>query len=102
MVTSKDAEMRERALEYLRKAYDQVGRMMTVKMSSLNKARPPSLQYRTRRDLLREFSSSAGAVSRFAVAMGIITNEDAAQILVEFSKAHPEIGAEDQNWRPNE
>jgi hypothetical protein len=76
--------LRRLALDKVREQYEHVAAVRQVELDSVNRVRPPSLRYKSVDELLREWSSAANAVSRFAVDLGLITPEQAGQIIREF------------------
>jgi hypothetical protein len=49
------------------------------------------MRYGSTLELVREYLHCAGAVSTFAVNVGLIAPEEAAQIIRDSSAAHPEM-----------
>lgn len=95
-----DEDVHRQAHELIRKAYEDAAQMQHVSITRINRARPPSLRYRSRREIVREFLTAAGAISTFAVNVGLIPPSEAAQILRDFSARHPEIDESraEQEW----
>lgn len=85
------AALHQRALELVRERYEAVAGVAELGLERLNRSRPPALRYRSRREAVREWMECAGAVSTFAVHLGLISGEEAAQIIREHTAGHPEI-----------
>jgi len=49
------------------------------------------MQYRSINELVREWLAAAGAVCTFAVNIGVITPQEALQIIRDFQAAHPDM-----------
>jgi hypothetical protein len=98
-MTVDDARLRQKALELVQEAYENVVTMSatdTVDLARLNQGRPPSHRYASREALLDEWEAMAGAVSTFAVSLGVLSPDEAAQVIRDFSEAHPEL--DDGEW----
>ena len=80
---------RERALELLRKEYENAPTLLAAK----SWMKFPEGPYRDLRELVTAMSHGAGAAADFAVRMGLITPEDAADLIRETAAAHPEFVA---------
>jgi hypothetical protein len=102
-VSTSGESVRRRAIELIRASYEAAARVRALNLTRLNRARPPSMRYATKNHLIREYLSAAGAVSTFAVNLGLITPEEAAQLIRDFQSAHPELhqGDEEQWWDIN-
>ena len=86
----------QRALELVREQYEHIAEMQGVDLARINRRYPRAMQYRSMRQLLREWQSNAGAVSTFAVNLGLITPEEAQRVILDFYAAHPEMREEEQ------
>jgi hypothetical protein len=75
-----DETPRAKALGLIAKAWDVARGMEDTPIEAVNRVRPPELQYRSQEDLVREWVAVAGAVSTFAVQMGLITPDDDADL----------------------
>jgi hypothetical protein len=84
------AQLRQRALELVREHYEIAGRMRNVSLGRLNRSRPPSLRYHRREEVEREWLAMAGAVSTFAVNLGLITPDEDRQVILDFQVKYPE------------
>jgi hypothetical protein len=82
--------IRNKALELVREAYEDIARMVDAPLEKINAVKPPSMQYGSINELIREYFSRAGAVATFAVNVELITPEQARRVIVEFQAAHPE------------
>ena len=94
-------ELRRQARAEIRRHYRTAAAMGGVDIQQLNRARPPSMRYRSTAELVHEFLSRAAAVLDFAGRLELITQEQAAELLREFMATHPELelGAEeDDAW----
>ncbi len=83
--------VRRRALERVRAQYEYAAGMSELSLQSVNRVRPPSMQYRSINELVREWLAAAGAVCTFAVNIGVITPQEALQIIRDFQAAHPDM-----------
>jgi undecaprenyl pyrophosphate synthase len=83
--------VRQRALDLVRDRYDQVASIARVDLKAVNRPRPVSMQYGSRREIVREFLAVAGEVATFAVTLGLITPDQARQAILDFAAAHPEL-----------
>lgn len=95
-----DEDVRRQALELIGQAYESAAQMQHVNISSISRARPPSMRYRSRREIVREFLATAGAISTFAVNVGLISPSEAARTIRDFSARHPEMDESpgDKEW----
>jgi hypothetical protein len=91
MLEEPSEAMRRRALDLVREGFEVAAGMRHVRLDRLNSGQPPASQYRTQEELERDFLHAAVAVSTFAVNMGLITPEQAAQVIRDFQDAHPEV-----------
>jgi hypothetical protein len=74
-----DERARTKALALIADAWAVAQAMESTPIEVVNRSRPPELRYRTQEDLAREWVAVAGAVSTFAVQMGLIAPEDDAE-----------------------
>jgi hypothetical protein len=86
--------LRYQALELVRERYEDAAQMRDANLESINQVRPPSLRYPSMDHVVYQWLAMAGAVSTFAVNVGLITSEQARQVIVDFLTAHPEMRAE--------
>jgi uncharacterized protein YlaN (UPF0358 family) len=91
-----DARLREAALDLVREEYENAARLNTVSLEKINRVRPPWKPYASIDQLVDEWLAMAGAVSTFAVRLGLISPEEAGQIIRDFFAAHPELI--DEEW----
>jgi len=75
-----DENLRARALELIAGAWDVARDMEGTPLDAINRVRPPDLRYGRQEDLVREWVAVAGAISTFAVQMGLITPADDADL----------------------
>ena len=83
--------LRTRALILVREQYEWAARMKHTPIERINRVRPPALQYRSPDEMVREWLACAGAVANFAHELGLITTEEAKQVILDFCAAHPEM-----------
>lgn len=88
---SSDSQMRERAIELIRDAYEIAAKMKNVDLDAINAPRPAKLRYSSQADLVRDFIDSAGAILDFAGKLGLVNQDEAIAILRETGSAHPEL-----------
>ena len=81
-----DESTHEKALAFVRDSFRQAIAMRTIDLELINASRPLALKYHSREEAFRDFWHAAGAVSTFAVKMGLITPADAASVLREYGK----------------
>ncbi len=89
------AKLRRRALDLVRQRYEVAASIRQVSLDRINRVRPPELHYRSIDEAVREFMGEANAVSTFAVEVGLITSEEARQVILEFYAKHPEMHSEE-------
>lgn len=93
----KDA--RRGAMELVREAYYAAANMVGSDLEAINRSRPPGMRYRSERRLIHEFLLMAGAVSTFAVQVGLIEQDALTAFLKEFWAEQPDLIAEaDESW----
>jgi len=81
----------QEAAKRVREQYEHATGWARVSLESVNRVRPPSRQYRGTDEIVRERLAAAGAVSRFAVSLGLITPEQTRDIILEFQRTHPDV-----------
>jgi hypothetical protein len=89
-----DQARRSDALRLVREEYEAAALFHGTtpeQLERINRPRPSWMRYGSVLELVREHLARAGAVSTFAVNVGFITPEEAAQIIRDFSAAHPEM-----------
>lgn len=84
---SLDNGARDRALALVRDAYKQAIALRTADLERINGPRPLALKYQSRDELFRDFWHAAGAMATFAVNMGLITRDDAENLLREYGNS---------------
>lgn len=82
------------ALARVREEYETIADMSGLSMDQINRWREPTDQYDSMDEFLRIWWARAGAVADFAVGLGLITPDQAREILVDFCSAHPELGGD--------
>jgi hypothetical protein len=85
---------RAEALQLVRGAYEAVALFHGTTpelLERINRPRPSWMRYGSTLELVREYLHCAGAVSTFAVNVGLITPEEAAQVIRDFTATHPEM-----------
>ncbi len=60
-----ELNLKTRALELVREAFDIAVGMQRVNLSAVNRPRPPKLRYKTQADLVRDFSDRASGMLDF-------------------------------------
>lgn len=88
-------ELHRLALDRVRRQYELIAAMRGANLRSMNRGLPRDRRYRSVDELVREWSTAAGAVSNFAFALGLISGEEQAQIIRDFHAAHPDVWPED-------
>ena len=82
------ADLRERAYELLRDRYAAARDLSSISPRTyelINRVRPPEMRYDKPERLGQEFWAMAGAVATFAVELGLITPEQAADFIRTYS-----------------
>ena len=97
-MTEMKSNLSQRAFDLVSEAYEQEAAILNVDLDRINRMRPPSLRYDSIKDAYRQFVSDAGAVSTFAVNLGLLTSKQAKQIILEFQAAHPELARDDEDF----
>lgn len=87
---------RRHALQLVEEQYESIHRMSSTPLDRINRVRPESMKYYSVEHLLNEAFACANAVSWFAVALGLITSEEARQVILKFQAAHPELHPSDE------
>jgi hypothetical protein len=82
-------ELKKKALDKVREAYESAARMKGVNLDSVNRVRAESERFRSAEALLSYWFGLAAAVSRFAVSLKLITPEQSLQVILETRSAHP-------------
>jgi len=82
-------EMKRRALELVREAYSTAAEMRNVPLDVINRKQPPNLRYRSSLELVREEFAAANALATFAVQLGLLTSDQAAELLRESQRKNP-------------
>jgi hypothetical protein len=90
MPRSREA-IRRAALGRVREEYENIAHMSRLSLDQINRAEPVSRHYRSVDEYLRIWFSRAEAVSSFAVNLGLISPQQALQVIHEFQDAHPEL-----------
>jgi len=85
------SELRERALALIRAEYDSVASFAKLPLETVNRGAPADLPYRSTDEVVDEWTSRATAMATFAVNLGVITREDAQELIVSFFERHPEL-----------
>lgn len=88
-----ELQIRRKAKQLVKRAYQVAARMTTVNLASLNSVRPKKLRYRTQSDLVLEFVQRANAMMDFAGQLGLISPAESTRIVKAFWSAHPELEA---------
>lgn len=81
-------------IERVREEYERITRVINLGLDAINSSLPGPFRYRSIHEVERDWSSRAGAVSGMAVSLGLISSEEAAQIIRELQTAHPELWVE--------
>ncbi len=84
-------DLRRQARERVREQYELAAGWRRVNLTALNRGGSPSTAYGSIEEVEREWLAAAGQVASFAVALGLITPDEARQILVDFCANHPEL-----------
>ena len=77
-------ELKARALALVRPEYEYATAAAQADLERINRVRPESLRYGSVQELVRESFHAAGAVSTFAVNVGLLSPDDAAALIREF------------------
>jgi hypothetical protein len=86
--SNRDEQLRRKAVELIRAAYDVADRMREgVDLDALNESRPPTLRYHAQYELVREFIDRANAMSDFAGRLGLIDSDEDVAIV----RDHPDL-----------
>ena len=83
--------LRCEALRLVREEYDAVAAKKAIGIRAINRLRPEHMKFQSVNDLVRESLARAGAISTFAVSLGLITSDEARQMITDFGAMHPEI-----------
>ena len=70
--SSRDEELHLKAVVLVREAYDMADKMRNVNLDAVNERRPPTLRYRSKHELVREFMARAGAMQELAGQLGLM------------------------------
>ena len=96
----------EKALQLVRKEYQTAADMrafaLRVGVDHINRVRPPSIRYGSVEEVFREFMHGAGAVADFAVELGLISPEEAGQVIRDLYAAQPELPRDEDFEVPSE
>jgi hypothetical protein len=65
-----------------------------VPLDTLNRGARPELPYRSTDEVVDEWAGRATAIATFAVNLGVITPQDAEELIVGFFDRHPELREE--------
>ena len=82
------------AVERVREAYEDIVRLGGLRLEQVNRLRHPAERYCSMQEYVRELWARAGAVSTFAVNVGLITPDQALQIIRDFMDEHPHVPRE--------
>ncbi|MEA2682697.1 MAG: ribonuclease / adenosylcobalamin/alpha-ribazole phosphatase [Chloroflexota bacterium] len=92
-------DARRAAMDLVREAYYNAAHMATGDLKALNRRRPPGMRYESHRQLVHEFLLMAGAISTFAVQVGLVQPDELKAFLREFWAEQPDlIDQEDEAW----
>lgn len=93
-------DLRQRAIDRLRSAYEDIYYLSRLPLSSLNKRRNVSNEYHSITEYTRELFARASAIGTFAVELGLISPNDQRDAMYEFCDNHPEHAP--PGWRRGE
>jgi hypothetical protein len=84
-------DLKRKALDLVREEYALIAAKSRADLERINRVRPSSRRYNSRDHLLNEAFAVAGAVSSFAVNLGVLSPDEARQIIHEFEEQHPDL-----------
>jgi len=87
-----DPNLKKKAAELIREAFDIASEMQHVDLAALNEARPANLRYGSRSDLVRDFWDRADGMLQFARKLELISSEEGEAIRFEVLSRHPDLG----------
>jgi ribonuclease HI len=92
-------DLRQAAWDLVREGYYAAANMAGSDLGALNSTRPPGMRYASETQLIREFLQMAGAVSTFAVRLGLVSPTELTEFLQEFHADQPDlIDPADEAW----
>jgi hypothetical protein len=83
-------ELRFRAIDRLRAAYDDVYHLSKIPLTLLNERKDASAEYHSVQEYTRELLARANAIGGFAVDIGILEPFDQLDAMYEFCDKYPE------------
>src|SRR5690349_2745926 len=89
-----EPEIRRKSVELIRDSYEMAGRMVNVDLEAVNRSRPSRLRYGSQSELVREFVERANATMEFATSIGLLTADEAKDLLRGIGQEHPAL----QDW----
>ena len=96
---SEARELRQAAMDLVREAYYEAANAAGSDLGALNRSRPPGMRYTSETQAIRELLQMAGAVSTFAVRLGLVASEELLGFLREFHAEQPDlIDPADEAW----
>ena len=82
------------AVERVREQYEDIVHLGKLRLEQINRVRHPAEYYCSIQEYVRELWARAGAVSTFAVNVGLVSPDQALQIIQDFLDEHPDIPRE--------
>ena len=80
---------KERALAEVNDAYESIAGVAGVSLDALNRPRPQEMKYGSMDEVIREWSTMAGAIAGFAVGLKLITSKEALEAILQFQEPPP-------------
>jgi hypothetical protein len=90
----------QRALAEVNFAYESIAGMTSVPLDVLNRARPEAMRYQSVSQLVQKLTARASAMAALAVTLGLITPDQAGDVIRQFQERHPGIWDDAQNEVP--
>lgn len=82
------------AVDLVREGYEDIVHLGKLDLTIINRVRHPAEQYCSAGEFVRELWARAGAVSSFAVRAGLISGDQALQVIKDFLADHPDAPSE--------
>ncbi len=82
------------AVERVRETYEDIVYLSRLSLERINRHQHPAERYCSTQEYIRELWARANAVSSFAVRTGLISSEQALQIILDFQDEHPDAPRE--------
>jgi hypothetical protein len=78
-------------VDLVREQYEDIVHLGKLDLTKINRGLHPAEHYCSMREYVRELWARAGAVASFAVSAGLISGDQALQIIKDFLADHPDV-----------